>query len=76
MPAYMFCLEKFLNREEFLFDNVILSNFLILFLTCNSTYQMPWNKKVSFKDSAKKNQKPKNILSLMQNIHLWLTQKS
>ena len=50
MPAYMFCLEKFLNREEFLFDNVILSNFLILFLTCKSTYQMPWDENVSFKD--------------------------
>ena len=53
MPAYMFCLEKFLNREELLFDNIILSNFLILFLTCKSTYQMPWNKKVSFKDWTK-----------------------
>ena len=53
MPVYMFCLEKFLNQEELLFDNIILSNFLILFLTCKCTYQMPWNKKVSFKDWAK-----------------------
>ena len=53
MPAYMFCLEKFLNREELLFDNIILSNFLILFLTCKSTYQMPWDENVSFKDWTK-----------------------